>query len=396
MTTITYSLIDKVRSFINHLFKHFRKADVQPEIKPYVAPEVKAPVAIEPEPRTPRKYDKEKRQDFSDLLDRLEHTFDNVKLPTMDGSWIPKDSVVGLKKLGVHVPNPFLMTWDDETKVVDVTKPLPAIMCISQSCEETINTKDKFFAKFLFAIKLNKLPWHVSKATGVPYQFGMSFDYRGKLLWINMYITVNRKTGVISFCDELRTTAYTVPAKNSNSRKANGKSSVFYRKAWSPSEYLEHHEKTIAECKVMAQNYFVAAHEWWSERDNRWNVVVKKNGERVTFGVNNDQTPYYFKDRDKSIRTPSGQAKKIVHYVKEHERKYGDKTTIVKEHIRGLQEFEWAGYECHVVSPRLQSGTAATFTAASAMLGDTEDTGNIVYLSKLGKILADNEERQAA
>ena len=396
MTTLTYSLIDKVRSFINNLFKHFRKADVQPEIKPEVTPEVKAPVAIEPEPRTPRKYDKEKRQDFSDLLDRLEHTFNNVKLPTMDGSWIPKDSVVGLKKLGVHVPNPFLMTWDDETKVVDVTKPLPAIMCISQSCEETINTKDKFFAKFLFAIKLNKLPWRVSKATGVPYQFGMSFDYRGKLLWINMYITVNRKTGVISFCDELRTTAYTVPAKNSNSRKANGKSSVFYRKAWSPSEYLEHHEKTIAECKVMAQNYFVAAHEWWSERDNRWNVVVKKNGERVTFGVNNDQTPYYFKDRDKSIRTPSGQAKKIVHYVKEHERKYGDKTTIVKEHIRGLQEFEWAGYECHVVSPRLQSGTAATFTAASAMLGDTEDTGNIVYLSKLGKILADNEERQAA
>lgn len=396
MTTITYSLIDKVRSFINNLFKHFRKTDVQPEIKPDVSPEVEAPVAIEPEPRTPRKYDKEKRQDFSDLLDRLEHTFDNVKLPTMDGSWIPKDSVVGLKKLGVHVPNPFLMTWDDATSVVDVTKPLPAIMCISHSCEETINTKDKFFAKFLFAIKLNKLPWHVSKATGVPYQFGMSFDYRGKLLWIHMYITVNRKTGVISFCDELKTTAYTVPAKNSNSRKANGKSSVFYRKAWSPSEYLDHHEKTIAECKVMAQNYFIAAHEWWSERDNRWNVVVKKNGERVTFGVNNEQTPYYFKDRDKSIRTPSGQAKKIVHYVKEHERKYAFKTIIVKEHIRGLQEFEWAGYECHVISPKLQSGTAASFTAPSGMFVDTEDTGDIVYLSKLGKILADNEERQAA
>ena len=398
MTTIIYSLIDKVRSFIHNLFKHFRKADVQPEIQPDVAPEVKveAPVAIEPEPRTPRKYDKEKRQDFSDLLDRLEHTFDNVKLPTMEGSWIPKDSVVGLKKLGVHVPNPFLMTWEGDQKVVDVTKPLPALMCISQSCEETINTKDKFFAKFLFAIKLNKLPWHVSKATGVPYQFGMAFDYRGKLLWVNMYITVNRKTGVISFCDELKTTAYTVPAKTSNSRKANGKSSVFYRKSWSPSEYLEHHERTIDECKVIAQNYFVAAHEWWSERDNRWNVVVKKNGERVTFGVNNDQTPYYFKDRDKSIRTPSGQAKKIVHYVKEHERKYGSKTTIVKEHIRGLQEFEWAGYECHVISPKLQSGTAASFTAPSGMLVDVEDTGNIVYLSKLGKILADNEERQAA
>lgn len=286
MTTITYSLVDKVRSFINKLFKHFRTTEVKPEIPVVVEPNL---VAIEP--RQPRKYDKEKKQDFSDLLDRLEHTFDNVKLPTLDGSWIAKDSVVGLKKLGVHVPNPLLVAWDDRGKLVDITKPLPAIMCISQSSEKTINTKKKFFAKFIFAIKMNKLPWHVSKATGVPYQFGMSFDVDGKLFWVNMYITVNRKTGIIRFCDELRTKAHVVPAKNSNSHKANGKSTVFYTKAWSSAEYLEDDQRSIDECKIIAQNYFVASHEWWSERDNRWNVVVKKNGERVTFGVNNDQTP---------------------------------------------------------------------------------------------------------
>ena len=391
MTTIAYSLVDKVRSFINSLFKHFRTTEVKPEIPVVVEPNL---VAIEP--RQPRKYDKEKKQNFSDLLDRLEHTFDNVKLPTLDGSWIAKDSIVGLKKLGVHVPNPLLVAWDDRGKLVDITKPLPAIMCISQSSEKTINTKKKFFAKFIFAIKMNKLPWHVSKATGVPYQFGMSFDVDGKLFWVNMYITVNRKTGIIRFCDELRTKAHVVPARNSNSHKANGKSTVFYTKAWSPAEYLEDDQRSIDECKIIAQNYFVASHEWWSERDNRWNVVVKKNGERVTFGVNNDQTPYYFKDRDKSIRTPSGQAKKIVHYVKEHERKYGDKTTIVKEHIRGLQEFEWAGYQCHVVSPKLQASTSAVFTVPSEDVEDDDDINNIVYFSKLGKILADNEERKQA
>jgi hypothetical protein len=314
----------------------------------------------------------------------------------MDGSWIAKDSVVGLKKLGVHVPNPLLMCWDNEKKLVDVTKPLPAIMCISQSSEHTVNTQKKFYAKFIFAIKMDKLPWHVSKQTGVPYQFGMSFDMDGKLLWVNMYITVNRKTGVISFCDELKTRPHTVPAKSSNSRKANGKSTVFYTKSWGPAEYLEDEERSINECKVIAQNYFVAMHDWWSERDNRWNVVVKKNGERVTFGVNNDQTPYYFKDRDKTIRTPTGQAKKIVHYVKEHERKYGDKITTIKEHIRGLQEFEWAGYQCNVISPKLQAKTAAAFTAPSEDVEVDEDTSNVVYLSKLGKVLADSEERRSA
>jgi len=388
MVALAHSLADKVRYFVNKLFTYFRTTSVKSI--PEVVPEEK------PEPRKPRKYNKEKRQDFSELLDKLEHTFNNVKLPTMDGSWIAKDSVVGLKKLGVHVPNPLLMCWDNEKKLVDVTKPLPAIMCISQSSEHTVNTQKKFYAKFIFAIKMDKLPWHVSKQTGVPYQFGMSFDMDGKLLWVNMYITVNRKTGVISFCDELKTRPHTVPAKNSNSRKANGKSTVFYTKSWGPAEYLEDEERSINECKVIAQNYFVAMHDWWSERDNRWNVVVKKNGERVTFGVNNDQTPYYFKDRDKTIRTPTGQAKKIVHYVKEHERKYGDKITIIKEHIRGLQEFEWAGYQCNVISPKLQAKTAAGFTAPSIDVEVDEDTSNVVYLSKLGKVLADSEERRSA
>jgi len=382
MITLDHPLIHKVKDFVNKLMYHFRSTSVE------AIPDVKA--EVKPEPRKPRKYNKEKRQDFAELLDNLEHTFNNVKLPTMNASWLAKDSVVGLKKLGVHIPNPWIMSLSDERNVVDVTKPLPAIMCISQASSSTINTKERFYAKFIFAIKMDKLPWHVSKNTGVPYQFGMAFDVDDKLMWVNMYITVNRKTGVISFCDELKTKAHIVPAKNSNSRKSNGKATVFYTRSWSTADYLEDFDRSVEQCKIIAQNYFVAVHDWWSKRDSRWNVVVKKNGERVTFGVNNDQTPYYFKDRDKSIRTPTGQAKKIVHYVKEHERKYGDKTTIVKEHIRGLQEFEWAGYQCKVISPNLQTKTSAQFDAPSVDVED-KDT-NVVYLSKVGKLLADVEE----
>ena len=59
-----------------------------------------------------------------------------------------------------------------------------------------------------------------------------------------------------------------------------------------------------------------------------------------------------------------------------------------------MQEFEWAGYECHVVSPKLQASTAASFTLESAEVEDDEDISNTVYLSKVGKILADHEERR--
>jgi hypothetical protein len=72
------------------------------------------------------------------------------------------------------------------------------------------------------------------------------------------------------------------------------------------------------------------------------------------------------------------------------------KNTIIKEHIRGLQEFEWAGYQCNVISPKLQAKTAASFTLPSEDVEVDDDTSNIVYLSKLGKVLADSEERRSA
>jgi hypothetical protein len=367
MIAIAHSLADSVRAFLNNLLAKFRK----PNLVAAVA------VAQTKEPRKPRKYSREKTKTFSELLDNLEHTFNSVKLPTMTESWLERDSIVGLKKLGVHVPSPWVMLNLDDAKV-NAAKPLPTIMCLSAATAASVDVKDKHYPKIFFAVKLKKLPWHVARKSGVPYQFGAAFELEGKLFWIHMYLTVVKSTGEICFCDELRIKAHTV-----------SRAKTFYSKAWSSPSYLEDDMRPIVENQRIVKNLFVSMHEWWSERDLRWNVVVKKNGDRVTFGVDNSHTPYYFKDRDKSIKTATGQTKKIVHYVKEHERKVNDKTTVVKEHIRGLQEFNWASYHCQVVSPTFQSRTAATFTAP----GDEDmQASNVIYLSKLGKMLADSEE----
>lgn len=367
MIAIAQSLADSVRRFLRKMFKRLQSSS------PTVTPEA----VQEKKPRKVRKYDKEKAKTFSDLLDNLEYTFDSVKLPTMKESWLERDSVVGLKKLGAHVPNPWVMLNLNDAKV-DVTKPLPAIMCISTATVNTVNTKKYHYPKIMFAVKLKKLPWQVTHQPGTPYQFGMAFNLEGKLFWMHMYITLSRSTGEIQFCDELKVTAHKI---------SRGK--TFYRKSWGTSSFLDDDVRTEQENKQIAKNLFVSMHEWWSKRDTRWNVVVKKNGDRVTFGVDNSHTPYYFKDRDKSIKTASGQTKKIVHYVKEHERKVNDKSTVVKEHIRGLQEFTWASYHCQVVSPRFQALTSAKFTAPSH---DDLEPSNVVYLSKVGKMLADAEE----
>ena len=371
-------------SSIKDMFKRFlNKLLHRPQPVSYIdLEETPALVTQEKKTRKPRTNNKEKIQDFSELLDNLKYTFEAVKLPTMKESWLEKDSSIGLKKIGVHVPNPWEIKFSKGDVKVDITKTLPAIMCISIANEDSVNKKDIVYPKILFAVKLKKLPWYVSKATGVPYQYGISYDWDGKLFWMHMYITVNKSTGEIKFCDVLNLKECSV---------GNGK--IFFNKSWRNPSLLQDGRRTIEENKQITKNLFVAMHEWWVCRDERWNVVVKKNGERVTFGVDNGQTPYYFKDRDKSIKTASGQTKKIVHYVKGHDREVNGKTIPIKEHIRGLQEFDWAGYNCLVVSPKFQSQTAAKFDVAGTdMEPDSKSKDNVIYLSKLGKLIADSEE----
>jgi len=69
----------------------------------------------------------------------------------------------------------------------------------------------------------------------------------------------------------------------------------------------------------------------------------------------------------------------------------------VKEHIRGLHDFNWKGYQVQVVSPKLERKTSAGFTPGATNMEDMnpQETSNVVYLSKLGKMLADFEERKA-
>jgi len=378
MIAIAQSLADSVHQFLIKLFKRFQSPSPVVVLNPAAPSPAEIPQTQKEKPRKIRTYDKEKTKTFSDLLDNLEYTFESIKLPTMKESWLNQDSVIGLKKMGVHIPNPWVSYPINEESTVDIKKPLPAIMCISSASAETVNTGDKIWPKIMFAIKLKKLPWYVTKASGIPYQFGMAYDWNGKLFWVNLHLVINKESGAISFCDELKIKEHRI-----------GKSKSYHNKAWNKPSYLIQGERTIERNKLYSKQFFIAMHEWWSARDNRWNVVVKKSGERITFGVDNSQTPFYFKDRDKSIKTVNGQTKKIVHYVKEHERRVNGKIIVIKEHIRGLQEFDWSGYNCQVISPKFQSKTSASFT-----IGGDEDlqSSNVIYLSKLGKILAESEE----
>jgi hypothetical protein len=133
--------------------------------------------------------------------------------------------------------------------------------------------------------------------------------------------------------------------------------------------------------------------DWWQGRTERWSVAVKKSGDRITFAVDKSLTKKYFADRDKTIKTISGRNKKIVHYVKEHQRNYDGKITTVKEHIRGVNKFTWKGYDCLVTAPEFQSLVTAQFNAGAYEV--EEETQEYVSASKVGHILALEEDRRA-
>jgi hypothetical protein len=358
-----------------------------------------APVAVPEEPkkqRKPRVSHKEDRRNLSELLDHLDASFDTYRLPSLKESWLAQDSIIGLRKLGTHVPNPWEMLWrdnEDEIKV-DVSRTMPSLMCICIGNRETRQDSggDSIYPDIMFAIKHKKLPWYVGYHTGVPYQYGAAFRVDGRLFWIHMWFTINRKTGAMQACEELRTITNVIPIKNPASKRGVGsRSHIVTKRAWSQPSFFENDNHSIDHMRLSSKNIFAAMFNWWVKRDDRWNVVVKKSGDRVTFGVNQDQTSFYFKDRDKSVKTASGQTQRIVHYVKEHDRIVGGKTITIKEHIRGLREFSWAGYECLVTSPKITGKTTASFDS-EGFDADEADGSDVVYLSKLGKLLAQAEE----
>ena len=326
---------------------------------------------------------------FGELLDHLECTFDAYKVSTYSGGgWLTQDEIIGLKKLGAHVPNPWQAKWvDDMDKLkVDVTN-LPAMMFINVPSKHDDKSKH-MYPDFIFGIKYKKLPWNVEKISGVPYKMGMAYRMEKKLFWICVWVVVKRD-GSYEFCKERSTKpVYVTRGKN--------KGYGYDKKAFVKGALIEEDgESEEAERKreLNARNAFKWMIDWWQGRTERWSVAVKKSGDRVTFAVDKSLTKKYFADRDKTIKTASGRNKKIVHYVKEHERDYKGKKTIVKEHIRGVSKFTWNGYECLVTAPEFHSLPTAQFNVGAE---DVEQlTEGYVSASKVGHILASAEERRS-
>jgi len=360
-------------------------------------PAVIAP-QVTPRPRKSRKtteIDGGPVETLGELLDRLDATFASLRLPSLKESWLDRDSRIGLRKLGVHVPHPGLFWFDRiEDKIkLDVTKKLPAIMSMSMAygAKCARDASKTISPEFFFAIKHRSLPAYVSKRPGVPYQFGFAVRLDGNLFWMHCWIVVDPRSGEVCFCDELRTTTNVIPLRNPAARRAFGGHAQFVTRSWTAPRMLDGDVRPLEEQRVAMKNMFRNLFDWWVKRDERWSVAVKKDGERITFGVDKDCTKEYFANRDKTVKTASGKTKPIIHFVQEHDRDIGSRVVRVKAHVRGLREFDWSGYHCVVTAPSFTGYTTAEFDVPAYEAEESDLSG--IPLSKVGKLLAEFEDK---
>jgi len=363
---------------------------------------------IQPEPtkKTRRKKAKELAT-LGTLLDTLDDSFSTLSLPHSEISTVHKNTAIGLRKMWVHVPHPPKEEWI-KLPLIPMDKALPAMFCVHSGFRPEDEPKNALLPVFIFGVRHKKLTCYLDKAVGVHYEFGAAFRATStatsttkKLFWAHGWMTV-AKDGKVHLHKELQATACRVPSRNPVSRHNKGRAISYYKKEWQKPWLQTSLDEAILEKGIPNDGMFggqalkmefANALVWWMERDSRWSVSVKRNGERVTFGVPKELTSRFFKDRDKTVKTASGATKRIIHFVREHDRDVGSKVVSVKEHIRGEADFVWNKYVCHVTAPGFNGKLSTKFTHGAEEETEILNTKDTIDISKVGKLMADVEDR---
>lgn len=363
-----------------------------------VPPLVVAPCAAPARTATRRTKTQRARdsETFSELLEHLGDTFDTIEIPAIKGNWLPKHDIRALHKLGIHVPHPWLLDIKGRTVA---TKTFPTMASVHM-IPSRYDKKDTIHPRFAFAIKEPRLPLNVEQFKGAAYyRFGIcvhlpelekddTSPLRSFWVWCYMVVLAD---GTAVCPHELRQHSNIAHAK----RAAPGcdKMRGSRRVSWVSREW---NRPTLMQGDKPGDGYeqymtavFCQLLNWWTSRADCWSVAVTKDGKRVTFSIAQDQTSAYFADRDKTIKAADGTAKKILHYVRPHTRENG---ATVREHVRGLREFDWLGYRCTVTAPNL---TGQVVSSSFDLVGTVvqRKTPDMLDSVEVATMLAKHEDR---
>ena len=345
-------------------------------------------------PAASKTQEKPDEKTFLDLLDGLDDSFKTMEMPPIKHNWLAKKDIKAITKIGLYVPTPWQIQTVKTPSLPEKTS-LPFIASALIGWGD-IDTIDAVHARFAFAIKIPKLPAGVEQIKGTAYQFGLCHQLNEKehdlksdmnTFWSYAYVVV-RTDGSIAVPSELRRNTTSIPVKHH--RKGVGARSIVVSRQWSrPTMFTHDKENQQQYYEWFLTCVFRQIILWWNDRPNQWSVGVRKGDKRVTFSIAQNHTSAYFADRDRVVAV-NGTKKKIVHYVRPHVRENG---SSVKAHIRGLTEFDWKGFHCHVTAPKFNGNvlTVAPITPVEVLEDDMSD-GKYMETCDVAVMLALAEE----
>lgn len=311
---------------------------------------------------------------IGELLDSLDVTFKQIAQADDRASWTDKSLRDGLRAMGPLVPLYGLaraISWDRVEATV-----FPSLIFSAVARED--QPGDTAYPQFLYAHKVRKFAGGSAEPfAGERYEGGVCFtlEYKNeRLFWANFGVTIDRESGRIGIVKQRQAIYHRLPRGG------------YHRVEWAAAAGLVSDEAL--------QTWTAFAFNTWAARENNWRVSVRKGGRRATFCIPDNEAKRFFGDRDREATGKDGRLRPIIHFVRSHARVTAHGETTVKEHIRGLREFNWNGYHCAVLAPRFHLVDADAMQVASHDEVDLAGKWGMAP-DKLGEFLADSEDAQA-
>ena len=339
-------------------------------------------------------------QTFAGLLGGLDDSFYTMQVPPISGSWLAKKDLSAIKKIGIYVPTPMEVEMP-EHPTIDSDVPRVAISS-AYFVPKKNDTKEKVYPRFAFCIKGAKLPEMVEATRGTPYQFGLCYemthdedgkDMKPRTFWAWCWMVI-APSGEIRIPHELRRVSVPMQHKQAipghKGTKGSRQSTAHLRRWCLPSMAVADDAQHIQQSKFenTLKCTFRQLLLWSKRRENQWSVGVRKDGHRVTFSIAPEHTSAYFADRDTVVNV-DGKPKKIIHFVREHQRANG---STVKAHVRGLREFDWKGYHCCVTAPKLNGSIFTTVNLDPVLVDANDESCAVIDIEQMAEKMAEFED----
>jgi hypothetical protein len=328
---------------------------------------------------------------IGDLLEDMEMTFREIKYPPRGGEACSDPSV--FRTLG-----PMIYPRDIDLVVspdVPVTT-RSSLIFISYGKhgakeEKDIGKNDCVPSTMFWAQKIEKKSIACAHLKGDVYEAGFVIPWKKGTYWAGFYLSIINDRIVVE---------KKVPVVGETAFRGKKGWVHLPKRRWEIQPVLarlmEQHGDTIDEAVTWVERISTGFFLAWQWRKDYWRVSARKDGRRVTFLIKERDPKVFFADRDITVRTPTGQKKRILHYVGEFERWVSDdKRVTVKGHLRGLREFSWRGTHCAILAPKFHRLDGDDLTCAAEVI-DGPMSKSMISGKTLGKRMAHWEDKQQA